>query len=52
MLNKYKKLEDDGDAIARFCCSVDNSRGRKNPNHSNWFNNNIDQEYLSVNNNN
>lgn len=52
LMNKYEKFEDN--AIARFCCSMRNSKKekkrKKNPKHGNQFNNNIDREYLSVNN--
>ena len=56
LLNKDKKFEDD--AIARFCCSVRwlnrfaqvETKKNQKKNHGNRFNNNIDREYLSVNN--
>ena len=59
LLNKDKKFEDD--AISRFCCSVrwlnrfaqvETKKKKKKKTHGNRFNNNIDREYLSVNNNN
>ena len=52
LLNKHKKIEND--AIARFCCSVRPlhrwKQKKKKKKHGNRFNNNIDREYLSVNN--
>ena len=52
LLNKHKKFEND--AIARFCCSALQlhrwKQKKNNKNHGNRFNNNIDREYLSVNN--